>query len=83
MFRQNAPKDMSCPSKCSNHHKVLSFISEDKNEFTKHESTKWTSSIKKYFGDNPIMQQNLENRREPKAFKIGFNLDLVRELIFP
>ena len=39
---------------------AIEFISEDKQEFIKNESTKWISSIRKYYGDNPLMQEDLE-----------------------
>ena len=77
MFHQHGPKNMPYPSKCPNHHKVLNVISRDKDEFFRNESTKWISSIQKYFGDNPVMQQDSENKRESKAFQIGSNLDLI------
>ena len=74
---------MSYPTKYPNHHKALNAISEDKDEVIKCESTKWISSIQKYFADNPVIQQDSKNTRGSKAFQRGSNLDLVQKWIFP
>ena len=79
MFRQSPLEYMPYPAKFPNYHKALDVIYGDKDEFIKNGSTNWISSIKKYFGDNPVIQQDLEYTRGSKAFQIGSNLDLVRK----
>lgn len=83
MFYQPAPKDSTYPSKCLNHHKAMDIISGDMDKFTEDEIPKWISAVQKHFGDNPIMQQNSEDKKRAKAFSIGSNLDFMKEMIFP
>ena len=60
---------MTYPSKSQNHHKALNVISGDKYEFIKNESTTWNSSIPNFFGDNPVMQQDMEHKGDIRSFK--------------